>query len=223
MRSRPATRVIVAVDAEPSEAAARAREELVARLAGNVVALLRCELELEAAERLQEIRRRAFDGALVGAAGVCLFIAGAALSWAAMIAIDTWLPQWVSALAVCGAWLGVAAGLLGWASRRNPGHGAAWRATPEERDDMIERYRLERDAADRRLRATTRLLASELLADGMHRQVRGAIELAEHEVEAIQAQTPLLSEAASVLMAPSRFGFTVVVRALGLRPGPPRR
>ena len=63
-------------------------ERLLGQLAADSAALLRCEIELSAAERVPELRRQALDGAQAALAVVCLLLAAAALSWAAVVSMS---------------------------------------------------------------------------------------------------------------------------------------
>jgi hypothetical protein len=192
-------------------------ERLLGQLATDSAALLRCEIELSAARRVPELRRQALDGALATLAVVCLLLAAAALSWAAVVSMSNVVPDWASPLVVSAGWLGVAAVLIHRLMGTDPGRGMLWRAGPEELDEMLERCRCARDAAEARVRVTSGLLASELVHAGIDHGIHDAIHQAEAEIVAIENGMPILSEAAGVLIAPGRLGITLITRALRYR------
>jgi hypothetical protein len=194
-----------------------AAERLLGQLATDSAALLRCEIELSAARRVPELRRQALDSAQAALAVVCLLLAAAALSWAAVVSMSNVVPNWAAPLVVSAGWLGVGAVMIHRLMRTDPGRGMLWRAGPEELDEMVERCQLARDAAEARVRATSSLLASELVHAGLDHGIEEAMHRAEAEIVAIEDGMPILSEAAGILIAPGRLGITLIARALRYR------
>jgi hypothetical protein len=192
-------------------------ERLLGQLAADSAALLRCEIELSAAERVPELRRQALDGAQAALAVVCLLLAAAALSWAAVVSMSNVMPNWASPLLVSAGWLGAGAILIHRLMGTDPGRGMLWRAGPEELDEMLERCQRVRDAAEARVRVTSGRLASELVHAGLDHGIEDAMHRAESEIVAIENGMPILSDAAGILIAPGRLGITLIARALRYR------
>jgi len=85
------------------------------------------------------------------------------------------VPNWAAPLVVSAGWLGVGAILIHRLMRTDPGRGMLWRAGPEELDEMVERCQLARDAAEARVRATSGLLASELVHAGLGQTLNATV------------------------------------------------
>ncbi len=82
--------------------------ELLKQLSEETTTLVRQELNLAKAEMAQKGKRAGVGAGMFGGAGVSAVLGLAALTAAAIAALDTAMPLWLAALIVAVIWLAVA-------------------------------------------------------------------------------------------------------------------
>lgn len=87
-----------------AQPAVETSDELLGELAHQFAVLVRCDLELTAAERAPELRQVAVEIGAVAAAAATALLAFVAFSSAAVLGLTHVVPAWGAALIVAGAW-----------------------------------------------------------------------------------------------------------------------
>jgi putative superfamily III holin-X len=147
-------------------------DELLGELAHQFAVLIRCDLELTAAERAPELRQFAVDVGAVAAAASAALLAFATLSAAAVLGLAHAVSAWVAALIVGGAWCLVTVLMLrlGHVDRLRK------RLASGGHEDAVAAARVARKEAEDAIKVAAARLA--------HVMVR---QTAAHEVEAVVA------------------------------------
>ena len=83
--------------------------ELLKELSQETTTLVRQEIELAKAEMAEKGKQAGLGAGMFGGAGVAAFLFLAALSAAAIAALDLAMPTWLAALIVALVWGGIAA------------------------------------------------------------------------------------------------------------------
>jgi hypothetical protein len=206
--------------------------DLLAKLARDLSALVRRDVEVAAAERLPGLRRALVDGAAVAVVAVAALLTLAALSVAGGRAAEAALPGWAAALLVAGAWASITA--LAAAVLVRP------RARPRESEELLgllqilaRNDRLEevqssrRDAraeAEDEVRRTSAALVSALLEEAAEHQLAALPALAKRQAGKAEADAAaLIAEALAVLTAPARAGLSALGRLVDTTGSGPAR
>lgn len=186
-------------------------EELLGELAQELSLLLRCELEVAAAERGPWLHRIAIElAASLGAAGAMLLALGAA-SFAAIEVLRLVLPGWLAALVVAVAWLGITALLLRVDHPRR-----LWRRLRQQTyEQTLATAHEDRSATEADVRATAERLSHAIAVEMREREARAIIAGEKRLVSTGERDAEVVfKELMSVLAAPGRAGVNLLERLL---------
>jgi signal transduction histidine kinase len=182
---------------------------LLGQLAHELSILVRSDVELAASRRLHRLRLILFELAALLAAAVAGFLALAALTWAAVRALDQVLPGWASALVAAGAWAGVSAALLALERSRHllvalgERHHARLVASAEET----------RADAEQAVRRTAEQLARAVVREAARHELRTLEAAADEAVETAETDAgALLKDVVEALGAPARASLALLER-----------
>jgi hypothetical protein len=181
-------------------------EELLGELAQELSLLLRCELEVAAAERGPWLHRIAIElAASLGAAGAMLLALGAA-SFAAVEGLRLVLPGWVAV-----AWLGITALLLRVDHPRR-----LWRRLRQQTyEQTLATAHEDRSATEADVRATAERLSHAIAVEMREREARAIIAGEKRLVSTGERDAEVVfKELMSVLAAPGRAGVNLLERLL---------
>lgn len=218
---------------ETSEEATRESGELLGKVARELSALVRRDVEVAATERLSSLRRGLLDLAALSAVAIAGLFALAALSAAGGWLIAGLLSPWAAALVIAAGWALIA--LLAAALLLRP------RAREEKElfgllqmlahDDSLEELRSSRedarDEAEHEMRQTSSALVTSVLDEAAEHQLKALPEVAKREVGKAEAEAvEAINDLVATLTRPARVGWRALGRLVepsptGTAPAPP--
>lgn len=156
----------------------RTVSELVEQVARDTAVLVAREVELRAADHAPTVRRGARDAVLALVAALALVTAFALANWAAVVALDRVIPDWLAPLLLAAAWAALGATLL--AALRGRYRGLVRWAAADTEARARERRRA-RNEAESNVRTSLDDLAG-AIADEAEARIRDAVLPAASEI-----------------------------------------